>query len=167
MYLGPSWPRRCRFIVMIHWFNSFSGAIRNTRKTRYKHDDNRPAAGPKQPGSTGATHHRNTRRSRNPESVAFLEHFCGWPQSEGASIIFAGRVERAETSPGASVRFNLDLASVQAIHAKGDRRPAPPTRRLPEGSMPTSEQPGGATVVVSLLKTSYRTESLVFAPNAG
>ena len=30
MYLGPSWPRSCRFFVMIQRFNSFAGAIGNT-----------------------------------------------------------------------------------------------------------------------------------------
>ena len=57
-------------------------------------------------------------------------------------VPFAGVVERDETGPGVSVGFNLDLASVQAIHAKGDRRPAPPTRRLPvgpENSNPVNE----------------------------
>ena len=57
-------------------------------------------------------------------------------------------VERDETGRGVSARVDLGLASVQAIHAKGDRRPAPPIRRLPEGSMSTSDQPGGPSVVV-------------------
>ena len=30
LYLGPSWPRSCRFFVMIQRFNSFAGAIGNT-----------------------------------------------------------------------------------------------------------------------------------------
>ena len=85
MHLGPYWPRSCRFFVMIQRFNSFAGAIGNTWKTRQKHDDNRPAAGPKQADSTMAnTAGTACCRSRKPESVAFLELSCGWPQSEGA-----------------------------------------------------------------------------------
>ncbi len=96
-------------------------------------------------------------RSRKPESVAFLELFWGWPQSEGVyDSFFLGAVERDETGRGVSACLDLDLASVQAIHEKGDRRPAPPAWRLPEGSMPTSDQPGGPTVVVLDLPTLAR-----------
>ncbi len=63
-------------------------------------------------------------------------------------ILFVGVVERDETGRGVSACFDLELASVQAIHEKGDRRPAPPAWRLPEGSMSTSDQPGRPTVVV-------------------
>ncbi len=85
VHLRPSRLRGCRIFVMIQRFNSFAGAIGNTWKTRQKHDDNRSAAGPKQTDST-MTNTAGTAccRSRKPESVAFLELFCGWPQSEGA-----------------------------------------------------------------------------------
>ncbi len=94
-----------------------------------------------------------------PENLNPL-HFLNFPAAglnlRALRILFAGRVERDETGPGVSACFNLDLASVQAIHAKGDRRPAPPTRRLPEGPMSTSDQPGGSTVVVLDLPTLAR-----------
>ena len=54
MHLGPLRSRTCRFIVMIQRFNSLISYIGNTWKTRQGHDDNRPAAGPKQTDSTMA-----------------------------------------------------------------------------------------------------------------
>ncbi len=54
---------------MIQRLNSFAAAIGNTWKTRKKHDDNRPATGPKQTDYTVATRHGNTCRFRKPESV--------------------------------------------------------------------------------------------------
>ena len=54
MHLGPLRSRICRFIVMIQRFNGLISYIGNTWKTRQEHDDNRPAAGPKQTDSTMA-----------------------------------------------------------------------------------------------------------------
>jgi hypothetical protein len=68
-HLGPSWPRSRRFFMMIQRFNTFSGDIGNTWKTRQEHDYNRPAAGPKQTGSTVATHFRSTCCPRKPDST--------------------------------------------------------------------------------------------------
>ncbi len=84
----------------------------------------------------------------NPNPLHFLNFLAAGLNLRALRVLFAGVVERDETGPGVSACFNLNLASVQAIHAKGDRRPAPSTRRLPEGSMSTSDQPGGPTVVV-------------------
>ncbi len=107
-------------MVITQRFNSFSGAIGNTWKTRQKHDDNRSATGPKQTDSTVATRHGNTCHSRKPESLALLELFCGWPQSEGVSdSFFAGGTERDETGRGVFASINLDLASVRPITVAG------------------------------------------------
>jgi hypothetical protein len=76
----------------------------------------------------------------NPNPLQFLNFSAAGLNLRALRIFFAEVVERDETGPGVSACFNLDLASVQAIHAKGDRRPAPPIRRLPEGSMSTSDQ---------------------------
>ncbi len=92
----------------------------------------------------------------NPNPLHFLNSSAAGLNLRALRILLAGVVERDETGPGVSACFNLDLSSVQAVHAKGDRRPAPPTRRLPEGSMSTADQPGGPTVVVLDLPTLAR-----------
>ncbi len=84
----------------------------------------------------------------NPNPLHFLNFSASGLNLRGLGILFSGVVERDESGPSISACFNLDLASIQAIHAKGDRRPAPPARRLPEGSMSTSDQPCGPTVMV-------------------
>ena len=84
----------------------------------------------------------------NPNPFHFLNFSAAGLNLRALWILFAGVVERDETGRGVSACFDLDLASVQAIHEKGDRRPAPPAWRLPEGSMSTSDQPGRPTVVV-------------------
>ncbi len=75
----------------------------------------------------------------NPNPLHFLNFSAAGLNLRALGILFAGVVERDKSGPGVSACFDLDLASVQAIHAKGDRRPAPPARRLPEGSMALSE----------------------------
>ncbi len=83
----------------------------------------------------------------NPNPFHFLNYSEAGLNLRALWILFAGVVDREETGRGVSACFDLELASVQAIHEKGDRRPRPPARRLLEGSMSTSDQPGGPTIV--------------------
>ena len=85
--------------------------------------------------------------AENSNPSLFLNFSAAGLNLRALWIRFAGVVERDETGRGVSACFDLDPASVQAIHEKGDRRPRPPARRLLEGSMSTSDQPGGPTIV--------------------
>ncbi len=71
----------------------------------------------------------------NPNLLLFLNFSAAGLNLRARRIFLAGAVEGDETGPGASAYLNLELASVQAIHAKGDRRPAPPTPGLPTSFM--------------------------------
>ncbi len=58
----------------------------------------------------------------NPNPLHFLNFSAAGLNLRALRILFAGRVECDETGSGVSACFDLDLASVQAIRAKGDRR---------------------------------------------
>ncbi len=59
----------------------------------------------------------------NPNPLHFLNFSAVGLNLRALRILFAGVVERDESGPGVSACFNLDLASVQAIHAKGRSSP--------------------------------------------